>query len=70
MAVTTLRIEGMHCGHCVGKVSKALAAVPGVNVKKVEIGSATVEYDAAQSGLDALAAAVRDAGYETGVSVS
>jgi len=64
MGQVALKIDGMHCGHCVAKVSKALAAVPGVAVKNVEIGSATVEYDPARTGLDAIAGAVHEAGYE------
>ena len=28
MAEFTLRIDGMHCGSCVRRVSQALAAVP------------------------------------------
>ena len=33
MAEFTLRIDGMHCGSCVRRVSQALAATPGVVVK-------------------------------------
>ena len=40
---TTLAIDGMTCGHCVQAVTKALAAVPGVKVKSVAVGSAVIE---------------------------
>lgn len=36
----TLRIEGMHCGSCVRRVSQALAATPDVVVSEVRIGAA------------------------------
>jgi copper chaperone len=64
MGQVALKIDGMHCGHCVTKVSKALEAVPGVAVQSVEIGSATVVYDPARAGLEAIADAVHNAGYE------
>lgn len=64
MTETTLTITGMSCGHCVMHVQKALAAVPGVEATKVEIGKATVTYDPAQASLDALRGAVANAGYQ------
>jgi copper chaperone len=70
MQETTLSIDGMHCGHCVTKVTKALAALPTVTVKDVKVGSATVSHDPERVTYDALAAAVREAGYETGVRIS
>lgn len=64
MTDTTLTITGMHCGHCVMHVQKALAGVPGVQVKKVEIGKASLAYDPAKADLGALKKAVAEAGYE------
>ena len=40
MAEITLRIDGMHCGSCVRRVSQALGSVPGVQVCEVRIGAA------------------------------
>jgi copper chaperone CopZ len=42
--VVELKIEGMSCEHCAGRVEKALKAVPGVDGAQVvlEAGSATV----------------------------
>jgi hypothetical protein len=40
MAEFTLRIDGMHCGSCVRRVSQALAATPGVAVNEVRVGAA------------------------------
>jgi copper chaperone CopZ len=40
MAEFTLRIDNMHCGSCVSRVTHALAAQPGIEVKEVRIGAA------------------------------
>jgi copper chaperone len=40
LAEITLKIDGMHCGSCVRRVSQALAAVPGVKVGEVRVGAA------------------------------
>ena len=64
MTDLSLAINGMHCSHCVTKVQKALGALPGVEVRKVEIGKAVVSLDETKSGVDALRKAVQDVGYE------
>jgi len=64
MTETTLAITGMHCGHCVMRVQKALGALPGVTVKQVEIGRATLAYDPAQASPDAIRQAIEDVGYQ------
>ena len=40
MAEFTLRIDGMHCGSCVRRVSQALAPVEGLVVNEVRLGAA------------------------------
>ena len=60
---TTLKIDGMSCGHCVMAVRKALEEVEGVRVEQVAIGTATVEYDPAVADAAAVIAAVDEAGY-------
>ena len=64
MASVTIAINGMSCGHCVAAVSKALAAVPGVMVEAVQIGSATIAIDPAAGSLAAAEAAIDGAGYD------
>ncbi len=59
-----LEVAGMSCGHCVGAVREALAAVPGVKVEDVRIGSASVSFDEAKASVGDLVDAVADAGYE------
>jgi copper chaperone CopZ len=60
----TIRISGMSCGHCVSAVRKALEAVPGVSVRAVEIGSASVVLDGARATLADAEAAIDAAGYD------
>jgi copper chaperone len=62
-----LSVNGMTCMHCVAAVEKALAAVDGVDEViqvTLEPGSATVKGSATT---EALAAAIREAGYEVAV---
>lgn len=59
----TLAINGMSCGHCVARVKQTLAALPGVRVQEVAIGSASVSYDASATSPEKIETAVRAAGY-------
>ena len=63
MSRTTLKIDGMTCGHCVMSVRKALQGVEGVQVEQVAIGTATVSYDPAVASAERIAQAVEDSGY-------
>ncbi len=58
-------VEGMMCGHCTGRVQKALEALDGVKsvVMSLEEGTATVELEEGAGG-EALKAAVEEAGYK------
>jgi copper chaperone CopZ len=62
MREVTLRIENMHCGACVRRVSQALEKVAGVQVGEVRVGGARVQTpdDLPEA---ALLAAVEKAGY-------
>ncbi|MGA2808373.1 MAG: heavy-metal-associated domain-containing protein [Terracidiphilus sp.] len=40
MVEFTLRIDGMHCGSCVRRVTQALASTEGITVNEVRIGAA------------------------------
>ncbi len=53
------------CGHCTGRVQKALEAIEGVSAvtMSLEAKTATVEL-AAEVSEEALTAAVAEAGYE------
>jgi Cu+-exporting ATPase len=68
MAVQTVNmaIRGMTCGNCARGVERKLSATPGVTKATVDLqgASATVQYDAEKVTPEALAAAVRQLGYE------
>jgi copper chaperone len=53
----------MHCGGCVRRVTGVLTAVPGVAVKDVTVGSATISIDPARTTPEAALAALKAAGY-------
>jgi Cu+-exporting ATPase len=63
---TVLAIEGMSCASCVGRVEKALKAVPGVTDASVNLATekATIRHYAGAVTSAAIADAVRGAGYE------
>lgn len=64
--MTTVKIAGMSCGHCVMGVKKALAAIPGIENLEVQIGEAKFEGNA---DLEAVKAAIEEEGYDV-VSVA
>ncbi len=63
MTEREFRIEGMSCQHCVLAVKKELAKVQGVEVRDVQIGSASVAYDETRTDTARLEAAIAKAGY-------
>lgn len=66
--IHTIAIAGMTCEHCVRRVTKALAGVPGVTVKNVQVGRAVVE-DAGDPGTEsAVLQAIAAAGYAAEVA--
>jgi Cu+-exporting ATPase len=62
----TAPVRGMHCAACVGKVERALRAVPGVEDASVNLATeqARVVFDRARADFGQLQAAVTAAGYE------
>ena len=63
MSNQTLQITGMTCGHCAQAVTRALAAVPGVESAKVDLSSGRAQVAGSATAED-LMAAVGAAGYE------
>ncbi len=59
----TLRIEGMHCGACVRRVSHALAGTGGLEVKEVRVGAARIASDQDPPPVERALAALAKAGY-------
>lgn len=66
MSEAIIKVGGMSCQKCVASVTAALQGVPGVAAVAVslEAGEAKVGYDAAQASIEALRAAVEDAGFD------
>jgi copper chaperone CopZ len=56
----TLRIDGMHCGACVRRVTQALASVEGTVVNEVQVGAARLTSNAP---VDLALAALAKAGF-------
>jgi len=66
-AELVLSVGGMHCASCVGRVEKAILDAPGVRAASVNLasGRAFVRMDdGAASHADAVAEAIRGAGFE------
>ncbi|MGD9870661.1 MAG: heavy-metal-associated domain-containing protein [Thauera sp.] len=69
MNEVTIKVEGMSCGGCVKNVTGVLTALDGVEAAQVSLeqGSAQVRFDPAKVSVEALRAAVEDAGFDAPV---
>lgn len=65
MAVRTINIDGMSCGHCIQWLSEALTRIEGVNDVKVSLEGqhAKVDYDESRVTEEAMTASIEKAGY-------
>ena len=61
-----VHIEGMSCGHCVMRVEKGVAAMPGVKSAKVDLGrkEGTFAFDPALVSAAAIKAKINEIGYK------
>jgi copper chaperone CopZ len=66
MTETKIKIEGMMCGHCQASVTKAISSVKGVSAASVNLAGkeATISYDPKITNVDAIKAAIVEAGYK------
>jgi copper chaperone len=66
MTETKIRIGGMSCMHCVGRVEKALTSLEGVKSAKVSLekNEAVVEYDPGKTDRNKFKGAVEEVGYK------
>ena len=62
MSEVNLRIDGMHCGSCIRRVTQSLQAVAGAEVEEVRLGAARVRLNPAASA-QALIAGLSKAGF-------
>jgi copper chaperone len=60
----TITIAGMSCSGCVSSVRNALTRLPGVQVERVEVGSAVLQYDPAVTTPESIQSAIVKAGFE------
>ena len=58
-----LQVEGMSCGGCVRSVTKSVQALDGNATVDVDLAAKKVRVDT-QASLDAVQAAISDAGYD------
>ncbi|MDZ4297500.1 MAG: heavy metal translocating P-type ATPase [Moraxellaceae bacterium] len=58
-----LRVDGMSCASCVGRVERGLSAVPGVSSAHVNLASGSAHIEGSASP-DALIAAIEHSGYK------
>lgn len=63
MAEFTLRIDGMHCGSCVRRVTQALSASGPIEVEEVRIGAARIKSQDDNPSVDAAISALAKAGF-------
>ncbi len=64
MAEFTLRIDGMHCGSCIRRVTQTLSAIEGLKVEEVRLGAARLSAAEEQSAPQMAIAALAKAGYQ------
>lgn len=63
MAEFKLKIDGMHCGSCVRRVSQALSGTPGLVVDEVTVGTAKISSAQDPAPVDLAIAAIAKAGF-------
>ncbi|HZK61130.1 MAG TPA: copper ion binding protein [Anaerovoracaceae bacterium] len=66
MTETTIKIDGMSCGHCKASATKAISAINGVSKVEVSLENkqATVSYDSKKTTIDAIKSAIVEAGFK------
>ena len=66
MTIKSIPIRGMTCAACARASERAAGSLPGVAHASVNFATETltIEYDESALGLEAVAAAIKDAGYE------
>lgn len=68
MTETKIKIEGMSCMHCVGRVKQAILGLAGVSEANVEVGSASVKFDETKLSRQDIETAIKKSGYKVAAS--
>jgi copper chaperone len=66
MEKTTLKVNGMSCGHCVNSVEGSVGKLEGVKSVKVNLnaGEVDVEFNPSEISLDKIKETIDDQGYD------
>jgi len=56
-------VKDMSCGHCVGAITKALAALDKEAKVQIDLAAHRVEVEPAAADRESLSRAIKDAGY-------
>jgi copper chaperone len=69
MVNVNLKVTGMTCDHCRGRVETAIKSVAGVYGVYVDLseGFAEIDFDDAKTSAEALVEAISTAGYEASI---
>ena len=61
-----LNAKGMSCDHCVKSIQKGVEGLKGVSKVDVDLqgSKVTVEYNSADTNVDAIKTAIEDTGYD------
>lgn len=63
MTEKTYQVTGMSCGHCAGRITKEVSAVPGVSRVFVDLGAKAVTVEAARLDDGLIRQVIVEAGY-------
>ena len=66
MKVISLKIEGMHCTGCSGRLERVLNNFEGIKKAKVDFDKkqAVIEFDESKTGIEDIKAVIEDAGFK------
>ena len=64
MATTTLKVEGMSCGHCVRAVEGALKEIGAEGRVDLANKSVDITYDEGQVSIEKIKEAIEEQGYD------
>jgi copper chaperone len=63
--MTTIKIKGMSCNHCVMAVTKVLKDIDGIRNVKVDLKNGEAEFDEVEPvDMETIKERIRKAGYE------
>ena len=66
MKEISLKIEGMHCTGCSGRLERVLNNFEGIKKAKVDFDKkqAVIEFDESKTGIEDIKAVIEDAGFK------